>query len=232
MTVAVATAPHATPHAGGGHDEEESGELEMVILNLTADHAELLESDPDHTASECAKTWVWLGKPRLGAAPTVISTETYVRVPISESEVYRNMDPQRWDDCGKYWPAGSTYLANLEVNSDCQITGASPKTSPPSPGSLYVEEKLFEKFVCSAQGCPWTCRVPWCRKLRDCRPGSAACRPDALSIHVARAPVGGVLWKTRVKQSKRQAVACDALIHAPSAGGVSNSEAVWRAGCA
>jgi hypothetical protein len=98
-----------------------------------------------------------------------ISIETYVSVKPPKESVYKNVDPQRWDECSKFWPApdasmtppldqlGSTYLATAK-SPDCALTldEIYPVTPAPPAGEELKPSYFFERFVCKKPPCDAT----------------------------------------------------------------------------
>jgi hypothetical protein len=99
--------------------------------------------------------------------PPQISIGSYISVALPVTDVQRNLDPQRWDECSKFWPApdaastapldphlGSTYLAT-ESSPDCSLSASEivPELSPPDPGDTYHGRFFFERFECLVAPC-------------------------------------------------------------------------------
>jgi hypothetical protein len=81
--------------------------------------------------------------------PVRIDAKVSIGPPIDVATVAKDVDPQRWDNCSKFWdpPENATYIAQQPV----QIPpGIDP--NPPAVGSAYVALPLFEFFSCSSEG--------------------------------------------------------------------------------
>jgi hypothetical protein len=90
-----------------------------------------------------------------------IRTHISVGSALTAAQVKANIDPQRWDDCSRFWqpPPNGTYLAVLTAPTPagCSITEtnlahASPNPSN-TPGSDDYQGSLFEHFQCQNVGC-------------------------------------------------------------------------------
>jgi hypothetical protein len=92
-----------------------------------------------------------------------VTVRTHISVgsSLTAAQVKANIDPQRWDDCSRFWqPApDGTYLAVLTAPtpSGCHIAEsnlahASPNPSN-TPGSDNYQGSLFEHFQCQNVGC-------------------------------------------------------------------------------
>ena len=90
-----------------------------------------------------------------------IRTHISVGSALTAAQVKANIDPQRWDDCSRFWqpPPNGTYLAVLAAPtpSGCTITEANLAHASPNPsntpGSDNYEGSLFEHFQCQNVGC-------------------------------------------------------------------------------
>jgi hypothetical protein len=79
-----------------------------------------------------------------------ITVDGKISVDVPATRVEKNVDPQRWDTCSKFWdtPDDATMTVDVATNG----TDYQKQTSPPASGSDYGE-RLFEHFVCSGTGC-------------------------------------------------------------------------------
>ena len=90
-----------------------------------------------------------------------IRTHVSVGSALTAAQVKANIDPQRWDDCSRFWqpPPNGTYLAVLTAPtpSGCSITEANLAHASPNPsntpGSDNYQGALFEHFQCQNVGC-------------------------------------------------------------------------------
>jgi hypothetical protein len=81
---------------------------------------------------------------------TSVAIDLKISVALPLRRVRRNIDPQSWDECSKFWhpPPDATYMEKAISGG-----GFAKHPSPPFPGSIYGWNTLFEHFACAAKGC-------------------------------------------------------------------------------
>lgn len=139
--------------------------LEFLFARLLRGHPELIADAGDDLCDDQPEAPY--DPPFKDDSPSQISIETFVSVALPLTDVQRNLDPQRWDECSKFWPApdttsmapldphlGSTYLAT-ESSSDCTLSAGEidPELSAPAPGDTYHGKFFFERFQCLVAPC-------------------------------------------------------------------------------
>jgi len=132
--------------------------LETALLQLLADEPSLMpapEGAPPVDPSECAKSWKPVQDPTVDDNSTSVTIHTHISIAgVSRDDVAKNVDPQRWDECSKFWPTPppeSTCLAKVK-KSKCQVTDWNC-TTPVTAGSSYTVSPLYEHFVCDVDPC-------------------------------------------------------------------------------
>ena len=134
--------------------------LEMAVSNLIAEKPELgglvLPEAPlrGFAVTEPALKCDWRQEAPFtvwNIGPT-ITFDGKISVDVPAKQVERNVDPQRWDNCSKFWDPPED--ATMIVTRISTPPGYQKKTNPPAPGSDYAQfETLFEHFICNGTGC-------------------------------------------------------------------------------
>lgn len=133
--------------------------LELIISNLIREDAALGGLPPtdgsvpgpvDQPSEQC--DWIQEKPFDVWHTGPVITVDGAVSVALPRSEVRRNLDPQRWDECSHLWdPPPET--TRLVTKTGSGTFHEMPAGSIPAPGSDYGYEALYERFSCNAPGC-------------------------------------------------------------------------------
>ena len=135
--------------------------VEKLLLETLADEPELMpppSGAPATAVSPCAENWTEVESPSVEDNSASIAIHTHIAITgMSRDEIARNVDPQRWDECSKFWPTPapeSTCLATVEPARGCEVTEADTACKTPlPPGTPYGPDYLYENFVCDVSPC-------------------------------------------------------------------------------
>jgi hypothetical protein len=145
-----------------------------------------------------------------------ITTHVSIGGGTTFAQVKQNIDPQRWDECSKFWdpPPDATYLAVLAVPtpSGCNITEANlvhPSPNPStSPGSSQYDGQLYEHFQCQTAGCS-----SWFKNLLR-----IAISPDQVRPYPAGTPIPSHLvsyWLPTCRNGEKNGYIAGAILNKP-----------------
>jgi hypothetical protein len=135
--------------------------LETALLQLLADRPQLIPAPagaPPLAPNECAQKWKPEQDPTSDDDSTSIAIHTYISISgTTRNAIAQNVDPQRWDECSKFWPTPapeSTCLATVMIPNTCELQRPDVACGTSQPfGSQYAKRHLYEHFVCTTPPC-------------------------------------------------------------------------------